>query len=147
MRFCWHDWHDHKLGSQSLRSIIFLNPPGGITTALFVACSIYWSVAAFVGTYIAFLIAMTVGVVMTSIMIGMDILDQDPWRPADRTCLKCGKVEFNYSRWKQKDDTKRAKNLAREQKRAEAEAARQGRIDQANSRFEAYKAFWEKANA
>ena len=165
--FCWHDWRIHEKGPDTwLAKAIRGDVDASICISLFVAIimglSINWSLTTFIGAPWS----MVVGVVMA--MIGftlsliqcyqIDVLDNDPGRSDDRTCLKCGKVEFNAS-WRKKRDAKRMerqdRRTAKSERRQAAkdallkkkECLREEKIAKIDAQFKGFKAFWEKANA
>ena len=56
------------------------------------------------------------------------VRDYNPWAPADKTCLKCGKMKFNATKYEHKKDI-------RQGKKAKVDAIRMKQILEADKRY------------
>ena len=118
--FCRHDWHNHKY-DKSLRAEWIVDAHKDNPVPLFIVGSmgfLYAVAGAILFGPACCFIAMVVSMVVTIILLAVNITAKtDPWVVADRSCLKCGKVQFNYTKLEEKKEVKKWQKVRKDNKR------------------------------
>lgn len=141
--FCRHDWHNHRSSERSLRSQVCLDldpdNPGPCLTVI--GIGILNAVAAAVWGLplaLSILVGILVGV-STGFWIYKNV-GKDPWAISDRTCLKCGRVQFNLTKTEERLGAIHAKKV-------EADALRREKVKQAEVDFAKFCRMRQRAQA
>ena len=105
MKFCWHDWEVWQHQGRPVAQ--------GIATSLICAVALVTVYCLFGG------LVMVLSFMPAAIFVGLSAIDIAAHcdntghvcrlRHVDRTCLKCGKSEFGYTAWEQREEKRKDK--------------------------------------
>ena len=135
---CFHDWRIHKQPYDYYRKIFYLFKDDlfvymisvmlGMTNCLafgVIAEQLWHNKAATICT------ALMAGVITIASILwdaSRYTEDHNPWAPADKTCLKCGKMKFNATKYEHRKGI-------RQGKKAKVNAIRMKQVLEADKRY------------
>lgn len=145
LRFCRHDWYIHKQqhvntfrwnlligGFAPLTFILATTFPGIMLMAL---SPLLWVENALLALALGFLAFIGTCGFMDEVYPG----EPDPWKAKDTSCLKCGKMKFNYTKWHRKhlkkSEENRVKAIEDRRKQEEMAVIKKNNIKNAEKRY------------